>query len=191
MLISNCFGVVTRAALGFTVITVLSACGGGGSGSVDSDQPLLDATVQEGVSGGPLLTAPGGEDFVPNLGENLIPIEASADPGQATTTTDEFIVEQWVHMQNCLQVSAVEPIVTVVDGTLTPLTSNDDVIRHIDGQIQASSNVTDTGATIQIRGEDFAGSLGDPGAYLRSIMGRYLWLANGLAERDYPYDCAR
>lgn len=182
MCISNRFGAVTRAVLGLTVVAVLSACGGSGSIDADAQQPLLDATVQEGVSAIPLV-----EDFVPNVGANLNP--TYADPGE--TSNEDFIVEQWVQMQNCMQVSAVEPAVTIVDGKLTPLTSDDDVVRHIDGQIQASSNITDIGATIQIRAEDFDGSLGKPGAYLRSIFGRYLWLANGFAERDYPYDCAR
>lgn len=180
-----CFSTIKRMALGVCVVSLLSACGGGGSGSagVDANQPLLDATVQEGTGPIALVEGAGSEDFAPTMNVDV----AYADPTQ--DTNNEYIVEQWLHMQNCMQVSAVEPVVTVVDGKLTPLTTNDDVVRHIDGSIQASSNVTDTGATIQIRAADFDGSLGKRGSYLRSIMGRYLWLANGYAERDYPYSC--
>lgn len=177
-----------RAALGLSILLLLSACGGSGSNGIESEQPLLDATVQEGFAGVPITERPSESEFVPNLGQNLNPVNSAAS--QDATSNNEFIVTQWLDMQNCLQVSAVEPLVTVVEGRLTPLTTNDDVVRHIDGVIQASSNVTDIGATIQVRAADFDGSLGAPGFYLRSIMGRYLWLSNGFAERDYPHECA-
>ncbi len=172
-------------------IVVLTACGGSGTGGGDSspqDAILLDASVQ--ASGNASISAdPGTPEFTPSPGNGL-PISYQ-DPVEVVPSSDDFIGLQWEHMQTCLRVSAQEPVVIVVDGELEPTDSNDDVVRHIDGQIQASSHVTDTSATIQIRAQDFDGSLGRAGAYLRSIMGRYLWLANSLAERDYPYDCAR
>jgi len=177
---------MVRFALSVSVITLLSACGGGGAGD-DLQQPLSDATVQ-GITAAPISADPSTTDFVPTPGNGLD--IAYEDPGVALDSSNEFIVTQWLHMQNCLQVSAVEPVVSVVEGKLIPVTTNDDVVRHIDGQIQASSSISDTGTAIQVRSADFDGSLGEPGLYLRSIMGRYLWLANGLAERDYPYECA-
>lgn len=173
------------------VIVMLTACGGSGAGGGDSDPQnaiLLDASVQ--ASGNASISAdPGTPEFTPSPGNGL-PVSYQ-DPGDAAPSDDDFIGAQWEHMQTCLLVSAQEPLVVVIDGELEPTDSNDDVIRHIDGQIQASSHVTDTSVTIQVRAQDFDGSLGSAGAYLRSIMGRYLWLANNLAERDYPYDCAK
>jgi len=169
----------------------LTACGGSGSGGGDDDPQdavLLDSSVQ--ATGNASIAAdPGTPEFTPSPGNGL-PISYQ-DPGQGVSSNDEFIGVQWEHMQTCLLVNAQEPEVIVVDGILEPTDSNDDVVRHIDGQIQASAHVTDTSATIQVRAQDFDGSLGKQGAYLRSIMGRYLWLANSLAERDYPYNCAK
>ena len=188
MVILNRTGLITRYALGLLVVVFLTACGGSGSDNGTSEQPLSDATAQ-GLATGPIAEDPVTAEFTPTPGDGLDPIYS--DPGLAIESNNEFIVAQWLHMQNCMQVSAVEPEVTVVDEKITPLSATDDVVRHIDGMIQASSNVTDTGASIQIRAADFDGSLGKPGLYLRSIMGRYLWLANGYAERDYPYECAK
>lgn len=181
-----------RLALGAWVIFFVTACGGSGrAGDTDSDPQdavLLDSSVN--ASGNPSIAAdPGTPEFTPSPGNGL-PI-LYQDAALGVSMSDEYIGGQWEYMQTCLMVSAQEPVVFVIDNTLEPTDSNDDVVRHIDGQIQASSHVTDTSATIQIRAQDFDGTLGSPGAYLRSIMGRYLWLANGLAERDYPYDCAR
>lgn len=170
----NCNKSMTGFTLSLCFVALLSACGGGTSG-VESEQPSNDAAVLD----------TGTSEFTPSLGENL-----SINSPQSDGSNDVFIGAQWEHMQTCLQVSAVEPMVTIVDEKITPTSSNDDVIRYIDSQILASSNVTDTGASIQIRSDDLDGSLGESGAYLRSIMGRYLWFANDLAERDYPHECA-
>jgi len=93
-------------------------------------------------------------------------------------------------MQTCLQQTAQEPVVDIVDGDISPLADSDEVIRHIDGKVQATVHITDTDASIQISAADFDGSIGTPGSYLRSILGRYLWLSANLSERDYPYSCA-
>lgn len=181
----NCNRLVSRLTFSLCLTATLSACGGGGGGATESQAPVADATVQS-ISSGPIVENTGTPEFTPILGSTLD--VAYADPGQSY---DEFIDAQWQHMQTCLEVSAVEPLVTVLTGKITPLSSNDDVVRHIDGQIQASANVSDTGASIQVRSADFDGSLGKPGAYLRSIMGRYLWFSNALAERLYEFDCAK
>jgi len=181
--------IATSARL-MCVLTVVVTTGCGGSGGVDADPQntvLLDSSV-EAAGNASIAADPGTPEFTPSPGNGL-PISYE-DPGQGLSSNDEFIGAQWEHMQTCLLVSAQEPVVIVIDGKLEPIDSNDDVVRHIDGQIQASSHVTDSSATIQVRAQDFDGSLGAQGAYLRSIMGRYLWLANSLAERDYPYKCA-
>jgi len=179
-----------RIAIVALATVVSTACGGSGSGG-DSDPQnaaLLDASVQ--ASGNASIAAdPGTPEFTPSPGNGL-PI-VYQDAGQVLTPNDEFIGAQWEYMQSCLQVSEQEPVVVVVEGKIEPTGSNDDVVRHIDGQVKASSHVNDTSATIQVSAEDFDGSLGSEGAYMRSIMGRYLWLANSLAERDYPYNCAK
>ncbi len=180
----NHSGLMMRYFAGLLLMVMLSACGGAGSGAGDPEQPLSDDSAQ-GL--GPIAEDPGTVEFVPSTEELGI---VYADPTQSDLSNDDFVIEQWIHMQNCMQVSAMEPVVTVVEGKINPIAATDDVVRHIDGMIQASSHVTDTGASIQIRSADFDGSLGKPGSYLRSIMGRYLWLANGFAERDYPYNCA-
>lgn len=176
----------SRVGLCLSVIALVTACGGG-SGGVDPQSDVLADVPVQTTGNTPAAADPGEVEFVPNLGTGLdINFE---EPNVAIGGNAEYIEAQWIHMQTCLQVSAQEPTVSVVEGNITPVDSNDDVVRHIDGQIQASSHVTQTSASIQIRSEDFDGTLGKPGTYLRSIMGRYLWLANNLPERDYLYEC--
>jgi len=179
----------SSARMGLCVLTVavVTACGGG-AGNVEPKDPILSDAPVKATGNAPTAADPGTPEFTPSLGVNLDVAYADASLDEPSST--EYIGSQWEYMQTCLQVSAQEPVVMVIDGELEPTDSNDDVVRFIDGQIQASSHVTDTSATIQIRAQDFDGSLGKPGSFLRSIMGRYLWLANSLAERDYPRDCA-
>ncbi len=168
---------LTKLAVCLSVFTLLSACGGGAGGVDAQGEPPADASVVTGTA-----------EYTPTPGNGLEIAYADGvvDDGSQNT----YIDAQWAHMQTCLQVSAQEPVVQVIEGKIEPEDSTDDVIRHIDGQILASSHVTDTSATIMIQAQDFDGSVGNPGHNLRSIMGRYLWLANSLDERDYPYNCA-
>jgi len=175
-----------RLVFAVASLTLLVACGGGSAGVESQEQPQADATGQA-TGNNALSSEPGQTEFTPDLG-----IQVTYEEGVVTESSrQEFIEAQWIHMQTCLQVNAQEPVVQVVEGKLVPTDSNDDVVRHIDGQVQASSHISDTGATIKVRSADFDGSLGEPGAYLRSILGRYLWLSASLAERDYPYSCAK
>lgn len=178
---------IPNTAVTVLLCAVLSACGAGGSSGVDSEQPQLDPTIKDAGTSSVLADASSQTEFTPDLGIQ-VNYEAGADTG---SNRQSFIEAQWIHMQTCLQVTAAEPLVQVVEGKLSPEDASDDVIRHIDGQIQASAHVSDTGARIQIRSADFDGSVGTPGTYLRSILGRYLWLSASLPERDYPYDCAK
>lgn len=179
----------TRLFIGLSVIAVMTACGGG-AGGVDPELQTVSTAPVTTTGNAPAFDPTDPNEFVPTPGNGLN-IIASDDPNQDLASDTSFIEAQWLHMQTCLQVNAQEPTVTVVDGKITPVDSNDDVIRHIDGQIVASSHVTDTSASIHVRTDDFDGSLGKPGSYLRSITGRYLWLANSLSERDYPHECAQ
>lgn len=172
---SFCRATLARFALCLSAVVLITACGGGSGGVEPQIQPPSDAP------------ATGTAEYTPDVGVDL---QIAYADGQSIEGNDAFIEAQWAHMQSCLQVSAQEPEVTVVATKITPVDSSDDVIRHIDGQILASSHVTDSSASIQIRVLDFDGTVGEPGAHLRSIMGRYLWLANSLNERDYPYACA-
>lgn len=130
---------------------------------------------------------------------NVVATETLAETGLqvAYTDTDQpglisalNIQAQWVHMQSCLEQVAPSPLVVVRQGPVTPFTSADDVIHSIEGIPVASVSARPT-AVFQIQISDFDGSLGTPAFNLRSIMGRYLWLAANLPERDYPFTCAQ
>jgi len=169
---------VFRTIIFAAVAGTLSACGGG-SGAVDSTSngPLSDqagVSVGNAAGQGQNLT-----EFTPDMGMQI----TYDDSTQSIQDKSSYIEEQWLYMQTCLQQTAQEPVVEIVEGDITPVAGYDEVIRHIDGNIQASAHVTDTGASIQISAADFDGSIGNPGSYLRSIMGN-------LSERDYPYSCA-
>lgn len=110
--------------------------------------------------------------------------------GQEADAPALAIEGQWVHMQTCLEQTAVPPIVVVREDAVIPFTANDDVIYGIEGIPNASSSKQDV-PLIQVLATDFDGSLGNAGFNLRSIMGRLLWVSAGLAERDYPFQCAR
>jgi len=180
---------IARMAICASLIATINACGGSGSDDLEQQNIILaDESVHASVTT-PIASDAGTPEFTPSPGDGL-PIQYQ-ETDQDLSSNTEYIGLQWENMQTCLQVSAQEPTVVVVEGQLEPTDSNDDVVRHINGQIQASSHVTDSSATIQVRAEDFEGTLGLEGSFLRSIMGRYLWLANNLPERDYPYNCAK
>jgi len=107
------------------------------------------------------------------------------------------IEKQWIYMQACVQQLSAAPLVLVVDGPVSPFTLQDDVVRNENPQALVISSVPIASASllhgpvIQISVADFDGSLGTPLFNLRSIMGRHLWLSAGLAERDYPFQCAQ
>lgn len=115
---------------------------------------------------------------------------AYTHPDQLKAIPALTIEAQWRFMQSCLQQVAVAPVVVIRDGPVTPFTSQDDVIHSIEGIPIASASIR-TSVVIQVRDTDFDGSLGKFAFNLRSIMGRYLWLAADLPERDYPFSCAQ
>lgn len=184
---ATCQKNIFRTFLFAAVTGALSACGGSGAVDSTSTGPLSDqaglsvGTSTVDTSQGQSLT-----EFTPDTGMQIT--HDGTTPFVQDTTG--FIEEQWLYMQTCLQQTAQEPAVVIVEGGVTPIHNDDEVIRHIDGKIQASAHVTDTDVSIQISAADFDGSIGTPGSYLRSIMGRYLWLSANLSERDYPYRCA-
>lgn len=109
----------------------------------------------------------------------------------------EVIQAQWKFMQECVQQVGVAPVVLVTQDQVAPFTENDDVVRN---QVLTATEIlsipiasasTLHGNLVQIRIDDFDGSLGSSLFNLRSIMGRMVWLENGLPVRDYPHDCAQ
>jgi len=175
---------------------VLSACGnndaplqitgGGGESPVQSTSPVSDQLFSDDT------------DLI-NTVPNIIRTRTLADTGirigytsvdQLTNIDVNYIERQWQHMQTCTAQIAVAPFIVVTEGVVEPLTQNDDVIFNIDG-IPTASSSAGLVPTIQVREADFDGSLGNIGFNLRSILGRYLWLSANLAERDYPFTCAR
>ena len=132
---------------------------------------------------------------------DVVAVEILSDSGLQIAYTREaqresvdprYVGAQWQHMQSCVGIVAQAPLVVVVGGTIEPLIATDDVLRDIEGRITASAGIGPDGtATMQVHEDDFDGSIGNPGFSLRSIMGRHLWLSAMLAERDYPFRCAR
>ncbi|MBX2839321.1 MAG: hypothetical protein KTR35_20870 [Gammaproteobacteria bacterium] len=102
-----------------------------------------------------------------------------------------YVEQQWQNMQSCLSITAAAPLVVISGESLQVLSAEDDVLRYLDGSVIATSTRSAVGSVVQIALADFDGSLGEPGFHFRSIIGRFLWLNEGLAERDYPFDCAR
>jgi len=164
----------------------LVACGGGGgtdvktgaalpeSSAIGSNQPVADDSSK------PV------EQITAATGVAII----FADDTQQNDIGGDYIEQQWVHMQNCLQITAQTPTVQVLSERISPITADDDVLRYIDGTVLATATVTSTDVTIQVTEADFDGSLGAKGDSLRSIMGRYLWFSASLPERDYSHNCA-
>ena len=109
---------------------------------------------------------------------------------QVTKIPALVIEKQWLFMQACLAQVAPAPVVVVMDGPVTPFTSEDDVIHSIEGIPIASASIL-LNAVLQVWDIDFDGFVGKPAFNLRSIMGRYLWLSANLPERDYPFFCAQ
>ena len=94
-------------------------------------------------------------------------------------------------MQECLGVTAHAPLVVLQQDSIEPLASTDDIVIDFEGRLSASANDGGSGASLQVRASEVAATHTDRGFSLRSIMGRYLWRNNGLAERDYPFSCAK
>lgn len=113
---------------------------------------------------------------------------AYTDAAQIGQAPASIIEQQWVDMQQCIEINAAAPVVLVRAHSVTPFTIEDDVVRDIQGIAVASSTLARS--LLQISLADFGGTLGQPLFNLRSIMGRYLWLSAALPERDYPFHCA-
>jgi len=115
---------------------------------------------------------------------------AWANGTSAADVDAAYVGGEWVYMQDCTGIVASPPLVVITPGPVDPLLANDDVIRDIEGRPIASAS-QGTVVILQVQVADFDGSLGNTGFHLRSIAGRHLWLSANLAERDYPYLCAR
>ena len=191
---------MTRLLILATSTVLLSACGNGGSPLDSVPEAFADGSnppvqVVSSASTDPLFDD---TELISGLPE-IIMTTTLADSGirvgftsldQVADLDPSYIERQWQHMQSCTGQVAVAPHVVITGQAVTPLTNDDDVIFNIDGVPAASSSAGQL-PIIQVREADFDGSLGNVGFNLRSILGRYLWLSANLAERDYPFTCAR
>ncbi|MEE9320803.1 MAG: hypothetical protein V3U76_10190 [Granulosicoccus sp.] len=188
--------------LTISAVLLLIACGSNSSTEVDASGQVPNPGSAPAAVDDVLPTLQLLEDAPQLLNPvpDVVHTEVLADSGlQVAYTSAEqrklidplYISAQWQHMQSCVGVTAAAPLVIITIGPVTPFMSSDDLLHHIDGTLTASANVTGAAATLQVQAADFDGSLGEPGFNLRSIMGRHLWLGASLAERDYPYTCAR
>jgi len=191
------------AALGLGCLALLSACSGSSPvESFEAGVPDVSANApdQEALTRIPeillqLEDEPGLLAGIPDvyasqtLADSGLQV-AYTQPEQIQAIPALVIETQWLYMQSCLEQVAAAPVVVVQAGPVTPFTPEDDVIHSIEG-IPIASASTRLSVVIQVRDTDFDGSLGEPGFNLRSIMGRYLWLAANLPERDYPFYCAQ
>lgn len=179
---------------------MLTACGSGGSeadpgySSSSSQNPqssAANATSMDSLQEDPaLINTPANVSYETTLANTGMRVGLVGDIDPDTFDFD-FLESQWQHMQSCLQITASAPMVYVSAESIRPLTPADDVLYNLDGSLLASSSLTNIGAVIQVRAGDFDGSYGNAGFYFRSVSGRLLWLNEGLAERDYPFSCAR
>lgn len=127
----------------------------------------------------------------------LVNVRTLADSGlqiaythasQFTDAPAETIQLQWNHMQQCLQQTAIPPIVLISQHAVEPFLADDEILLHFN--VPVASATIDDYQVVQISRKDFDGSLGGSGFYLRSVFGRYLWLSANLAVSDYPVQCA-
>ena len=192
-------------ALATLPLLFVVACGGGGGGGGSSSAAAATPHRDAPPLADPIATdpSPPGERDPERIGSvpELVSVETLADSGLQVGYTREsqrervdprYIAAQWGHMQRCVGLVAPAPLVIVVDGAVEPLLTSDDVIRDLEGRVVASASPGADGiATMQVSESDFDGSIGNVGFSTRSIMGRHLWLSAMLAERDYPFRCAR
>lgn len=174
--------------------------GGDGSdpGSDTGSEPTPDREP-EATGGDPLLLL--GDDTellnaVPDIVDSITLADtglqvAYTAPGQRDRIAPAYLEAQWVYMQTCTGVTAPPPLLVIVSGSVAPFVATDDVIRDIDGSTVAAASVTAAGNVVQVSDSDFDGSIGTEGFSTRTILGRMLWLGDDLAERDYPFTCAR
>lgn len=185
-------------------VSTLVACSSSGTRDAPAPPPIEDQQSSEPL---PLVLQQLMEE--PDLLSpvpSVVHTQTTANSGLQISYTSEAVrakapasqIElQWDFIQECLQQVASAPLVLVREGPAVPFTAADDVVRSerlVDFEITSipiASASTLHGAVIQIGVDDFDGSLGSASFNLRSIMGRHVWLSNSLAERDYPFECAR
>jgi len=185
---------------------LLSACSGSGAEPAPAPAQIVDdpalapesvPQVLQQLRQDPALIAP-----VPDIAHT----QTLANTGLQVAYTEHALVaaapaatieKQWVFMQTCVELVGVAPVVLVREGKVEPFTMADDVVRNESllateiNSVPIASASTLHGVVFQVSVDDFDGSLGAPSFNLRSIMGRHLWLAANLSERDYPFACAQ
>lgn len=200
---------LTQVILTSVFLLVLGACSSGGDpvpvdsqtlepgDSVLSDPGAAESAVDiAGTEGVPF--ADSGADVF-QLYPDIIDLQISestqlrlafTDLNQQTDSALPFVDRTWSEMQNCLGVAANPPLVILKTADVEPFSSSDDTIFNFEMHIAASAHDVDGASVIQILANDLDEQGESQGFYLRSILGRYLWRSNQLAERDYNYTCA-
>ena len=95
----------------------------------------------------------------------------------------------WLDLQDCLDIRAVPPLVVIQDTAVEALSSEDDVLFNFFGQIVASANESDQGASIQLLADELMGANLSEVFALRSVLGRYIWRSNDLQESNFDTSC--
>jgi hypothetical protein len=180
---------------------LLTACGPSSNVPVAEYEPVSDsAALETALADGPPMAGLQDDATLLHAFPEASHQQTLADSGlhialvgdiDPTTFDFNYLEAQWNQMQSCLGITATPPLVVISANAIQPFTVADDVLYHIDGSLSATSSITTAGVIIQVVLADFDGSLGSIGFSFRSITGRFLWLNEGLAERDYPFDCAR
>jgi hypothetical protein len=181
---------------------LLCACSGSSS-SPESAEDNFSASIEDQTTPVAFSSVPLQLQVLANTGNlvsevpTIVDLRVQANSGLqiAYTESDQVAVASaeeiefwWLHMQKCLGQTAQAPIVVVRNGSVKPFTADDDVLFHFG--VPVASATAQTHNILQISVSDFDESFGDSGFYLRSIIGRLLWLRAHLQIADYPYRCA-
>ena len=189
-------------AMTFGLCALAAACGGG---TPETDQSLLavsnDASSSSRTDGevetGPAVFSDAGMLDALALFPGIIDLRSSDVTGLMLGLTDasqmSVAMDQldaiWLDLQDCLGIRAVPPLVVIQDMAVEALSSEDDVLFNFFGQIVASANESDQGASIQLMADEVIGANLSGVFTLRSVLGRYIWRSNDLPESDFDTSC--
>jgi len=189
-------------AMTFGLCALAAACGGGSPETAQSllavadDAPSSLRTDGEVETGSAALSDAGMLDPLA-LFPGIIELRNSDVTGLVLGLTDEaqlsVEIDQldaiWLDLQDCLDIRAVPPLVVIQDMAVEALSSEDDVLFNFFGQIVASTNDADEGASVQLLADELSGTNLNEVFALRSVLGRYIWRSNDLPESNFDTSC--
>ncbi len=189
-------------AITFGLCTLTAACGGGTPETTQSPLAVSgDASSSSRTDGevetGSVVFSDAGMFDPLALFPGIIELRNSDVTGLMLGLTDvsQLAVELdqldaiWLDLQDCLDIRAVPPLVVIQDTAVEALSSEDDVLFNFFGQIVASANDTDEGASIQLLSDELIGANLNEVFALRSVLGRYIWRSNDLPESNFDTSC--